>query len=75
VPHLRPPSISHGVVSFVWALVFGLYVWLGMLAVGVSGATSFIVAAVVGAGTFLYVRIFGVEEPRRQPGRRPERAR
>jgi hypothetical protein len=75
MPHLRPPSIAHGVLSFVWALVFGLYVWLGMLAVGVSGATSFIVGAVVGAGTFLYVRIAGVEQPRRQPGRRADRGR
>jgi hypothetical protein len=69
MPHLRPPSIAHGVLSFVWGLVFGLYVWLGMLAVGVSGATSFIVGCVVGAGTFLYVRIYGVEQPRRPPGR------
>jgi hypothetical protein len=75
VPHLRPPSIAHGVLSFVWGLVFGLYVWLGMLAVGVSGATSFIVGAVVGAGTFLYVRIYGVEQPRRQLGRRTGRTR
>jgi hypothetical protein len=75
VPHLRPPSIAHGVLSFIWGLVFGLYVWLGMLAVGISGATSFIVGAVVGAGTFLYVRIYGVEEPRRQLGRRAGRAR
>ena len=75
MPHLRPPSIAHGILSFIWALVFGLYVWLGMLAVGVSGATSFIVGAVVGAGTFLYVRIYGVEQPRRQPGRRAGRAR
>ena len=71
----RPPSIAHGVVSFVWALVFGFYVWLGTLAVGVSGATSFIVGAVVGVGTFLYVRIYGVEQPRRAPGRGAGRAR
>ena len=70
MPHLRPPSIAHGVVSFIWGFVFGLYVWLGLLAVGVTGATAFIVGAVVGAGTFLYVRIYGVERPRRQPFRR-----
>ena len=75
MPHLRPPSIAHGVISFVWGLVFGLYIWLGLLAVGVSGATAFIVGAVAGAAIFLYVRIYGVEEPRRQPGRRAQRAR
>jgi hypothetical protein len=75
MPSLRPPSIAHGVISFVWGLVFGLYVWLGGLAVGVSDATAFIVGALVGVGTFLYVRIYGVEEPRRQPGRRAERFR
>jgi hypothetical protein len=74
VPPLRPPSIAHGVVSFVWGLVFGVFVWLGMLAVGVSGATSFIVGAVVGAGSFLFVRIYG-RDPRRQPERRAGRAR
>ncbi len=75
MPHLRPPSIAHGVISFVWGLVFGLYIWLGLLAVGVSGATAFIVGAVAGAAIFLYVRIYGVEEPRRQPGRRAQRVR
>jgi hypothetical protein len=72
---LRPPSVAHGVLSFIWGLVFGLYVWLGALAVGVQGATAFIVGALVGAGSFLYVRIFGVEQPRRQSGRRAGRAR
>jgi hypothetical protein len=75
VPHLRPPSIAHGVVSFIWGLVLGLYIWLGMLAVGVSGATAFIFGAVSGAAIFLYVRVYGVEEPRRQPRRSAERAR
>jgi hypothetical protein len=75
VPHLRPPSIAHGVVSFIWGLVLGLYIWLGMLAVGVSGATAFIFGAVSGAAIFVYVRVYGVEEPRRQPRRNAERAR
>ena len=74
VPHLRQPAFPHGVVSFIWGLVFGLYLWLGMLAVGVSGATSFIVGAVSGAAIFLYVLAYGGDEPRRQAARR-ERAR
>jgi hypothetical protein len=70
VPHLRPPSIAHGVVSFIWGFVLGLYIWLGMLAVGVSGASAFVFGALAGAAIFLSVRIYGVEEPRRQTGRR-----
>jgi hypothetical protein len=70
VPHLRPPSIAHGVVSFIWGFALGLYIWLGMLAVGVSGASAFVFGALAGAAIFLYVRIYGVEEPRRQTGRR-----
>ena len=31
--HLRAPSIAQGVQAFVWAVVFFLYLWLGMLAV------------------------------------------
>jgi hypothetical protein len=63
--HLRPPSIDHGVISFVWAVVLGLYLWLGMLAVGVSHGTAFMLAAVAAFGIFLYVRVYGEEEPRR----------
>ena len=63
--HLRMPSIDHGVVSFLWGLVLGLYLWLGMLAVGVSKATAFILAAVAGFLIFLYVRIYGEDEPGR----------
>ncbi len=63
--HLRPPSIDQGVQAFLWALGLGLFIWLGLLAIGVSGATSFILAAVAGGLIFLYVRIFGEEDLRR----------
>lgn len=63
--HLRPPSIDQGVQAFLWALGLGLFIWLGLLAIGVSGATSFILAAVGGGLIFLYVRIFGEEDLRR----------
>jgi hypothetical protein len=61
----RPPSFDHGVISFLWGLGLGFFIWLGLLAVGVSGATSFIMAALAGAGIFLYVRIYGEEELKR----------
>lgn len=61
--HLRPPSIDRGVVSFLWAFVFFLYLWLGMWAVGVSRGTAFVLAALAGGAIFLYIRVYG--EPRR----------
>ena len=67
--HLRRPSISRGVTAFLWGVLLGAYIWLGMLAVGVSGATSFIVGAVAGLGIFVLVRVYGGDEPARQrPG-------
>lgn len=64
MPHLRPPAISHGVVSFLWGLFLGAFIWSGMLSVGVSGGTSFIIGAVAGFLIFLYVRVYGADERR-----------
>jgi len=75
VPHLpRPPAISHGVVSFLWGLGLGLYIWGGLAAVGVSAATAFILGAVGGAAIFLFVMVFGEDVPR-QAARLRGRAR
>jgi hypothetical protein len=71
--HLRAPSVSRGVVAFLWALVFGLYVWLGGLAVGVSGGTAFIFGAVTGFLVFLLVMAFGTGARTRQPRRADRR--
>jgi hypothetical protein len=57
-------------MSFLWAFLFGLYLWLGQLAVGVSGATAFILAVVAAGAIFLYVRIYGEDLPRRRSGKR-----
>jgi hypothetical protein len=57
--HLRMPSIDKGVQAFVWALVFFLYLWLGALAVGFAGGTSFVLSLLVGAAIFLLVRTRG----------------
>ena len=70
VAHLRPPSFSQGTTAFLWGLFFGVLIWLGMAAVGISSATSFIVGAVAGFGIFVYVRAYGGDEPARQSGRR-----
>ena len=72
--HLRMPSIDHGVQSFLWAVVFFLFLWFGMLAVGVSRPTAFVLALILGLLIFLFVRIFG-EDDLARPGVRVRRRR
>ena len=67
--HLRMPSIDQGVQAFVWAVIFFLYLWLGMLAVGVSGATAFILSLVSAGAIWLLVRTRGAARPRPYRGR------
>ena len=62
--HLRPPSIDKGVSAFLWAFGFFLYLWLGAMAIGVDGMTSFILSAVAGRAIFLYIRLYGEDRPR-----------
>lgn len=57
--HLRAPSVDKGVSSFAWAFVFFLYLWLGMLAVGVDGGPAFIFSALAGFGIFFFIRLLG----------------
>jgi hypothetical protein len=63
--HLRSPATDHGVTSFLWALFFGLFIWIGGSAVGYSSAMTFIIGAVVGFLAFLLIRVYGEDEPRR----------
>ena len=67
--HLRMPSIDHGIVSFVIALVLAIVWWLFMLGVGISKPTAFLISAVLFCAVFLYVRLYGEDEvrPRRSP--------
>jgi hypothetical protein len=66
VPHLpKPPSIDHGIVSFIWAFVLAVLLWLFMIGIGTTRPTAFIVSAVAGCAIFLYVRLYGEDEPRR----------
>jgi hypothetical protein len=71
----RPPSIDKGVQAFIWALLLGAFIWAGLLAVGASSATAVIMAVVSFFLIFVYVRLYGEEEPRRQPPTPRDRAR
>jgi hypothetical protein len=57
--HLRMPSIDQGVQAFGWAVFFFLLLWVGMLALDVSGATALILSLVSGGAIFLFVRVRG----------------
>ena len=61
--HLRPPSIAHGVTSLLWAVFLGLFIWISGIAVGIDGAMSFIVGCVAGFLIFLFVRVYGEDDP------------
>lgn len=70
----RPPAFSPGFVSFLWGLGLGAFIWVGLLAVGVTGATAFLLGLVAGIGIFFLVRLYGVDQLReRQPGGRRRR--
>src|SRR5205085_11292684 len=61
--HFRLPAFGHGVAAFLWALGLALYVWLGLLAIGTSQATAFVLAAVSFCAIFLFVRLRGEDPP------------
>jgi hypothetical protein len=61
--HLRPPSIDHGVVAFVWAVALGAYIYFGMLAIGANGAISIVISLVCAFGIWLFVRLRGEDLP------------
>jgi hypothetical protein len=61
--HLRSPSIDPGVTSFIWAVVLGLYVWGGLLAVGVDTGTALMLALLSFGAIFVFVRLRGGDEP------------
>ena len=63
--HLRPPATAPGVTAFVWALFFGLFIWIGGRAVGYSSGVTFIAGCVAAFLIFVFVRAYGEDEPRR----------
>jgi hypothetical protein len=62
--HLRLPAFAHGVTAFLWAFFFFVFIWIGGIAVGYSGAVTFIFGAVIGFVCFLFIRVYGEDEPR-----------
>ncbi len=57
--HLRPPAFSHGFTSFLWGAGLGLFVWIGLLGIGVSAGIAFIVGFLAALAIFFYVLLSG----------------
>jgi hypothetical protein len=47
------------VTSFLWALGLALFIWLGLMAIGVHKGTALMVALLSFGAIFLYVRTQG----------------
>ena len=58
------PSIDRGVQSFIWAVVFFLVLYFGMLAIAIAKGTAFVLSLVAGFLVFLFVRTRGDDDPR-----------
>jgi hypothetical protein len=61
---LRPPSIDRGITSFLWAFGLGLFIWAGLLAIGISQGTALIVGLISFGAIFVLVRIYGEDTPK-----------
>lgn len=57
--HLRSPSVDRGVQSFVWAVVFFLFLYFFMVAIAVAKGTALVLALVAAFLIFLLVRTRG----------------
>ncbi len=66
--HLRMPSFDPGTTAGLWAVALALYVFLGLLAIGVNIGTAAVVGLVAMGLIFLYVRLYGEDELGRRRG-------
>jgi hypothetical protein len=57
--HIRPPSIDPGITSFLWALALGVFVYFGLVSVGIHRGTSLLLALLSFGAIFLFVRTRG----------------
>lgn len=62
---LRPPSVAHGVVSVIWGIALGCFVWIGLLAIGIHQPAAFIFGALTAGAVYLLVRLYGADRPSR----------
>ena len=54
--HLRAPSTDRGVQSFVWAVVFFLFLYFGMVAIAIAKGTAVVLSLVAAFLIFVVIR-------------------
>jgi hypothetical protein len=59
--HIRPPSIDRGITSFLWAFGLSVFIFFGLVAVGIHRGTALLLALLSFGGIFLFVRTRGEE--------------
>jgi hypothetical protein len=64
--HFRPPSVDPGVTALLWAAGLGVFIYFGLLAVGVNRAIAIVLTFLAAAGIWLFVRARGEERPTRR---------
>lgn len=64
----RPPAIAQGTSAALWAVGLGGFIFVGMLSISISKATSLIVAIVCGFVIYFAVLLFGADAWRRHRG-------
>jgi hypothetical protein len=62
VGHFRLPSIDPGIIAALWGIGLGLYIYFGMISIGSTKATAFVIAAVSAAAIALFVRLRGADQ-------------
>jgi hypothetical protein len=60
--HLRPPAFSPGFTAFIWGLVLGGYIIIGLVGIGISKPSSVLWGVLAGFLIFFYVRLKGVDQ-------------
>jgi hypothetical protein len=61
----RPPAFSPGFQAFVWGVLLGAYVWIGLLAIGTGAGSALLFGVVAAVLIFFFVRLRGEDQLRR----------
>ena len=67
----RPPAFGPGTQAFLWAVGLGGFLFIGMLSINISMATSIVVSLLSAFVIFFAVRVYGdAAQPRTRRARR-----